>query len=136
MREIKFRYIWKRKTDGHIWIEIVPIECLENRGDKPFVHTNILNEWTLISRDMYTNLKDKNNKNIYKNDILNIGEKGHASPELVVFNKGCWGIYASWIKKKNKFIPLFNYCNSVFIGCVELIGNKWVNPELLEKING
>lgn len=68
--EIKFRYTFKRKSDGHIWQEIVPIECLEGKGDEPFVLKNYEHEWELIARDFFTGLLDKNNNEIYVGDVV------------------------------------------------------------------
>ena len=77
----------------------------------------------------YTGLNDKNNKYIFDGDILNIGEPGHAVPCEVVFYDGCFSIIADWNKELR--IPLKEYCNNVFKNCVEIIGNKYENSDLL-----
>ena len=66
MREIKFSYIWKRKEDGHLWEVIVPIECLEGKGDTPFLGNDL---WDLLARRQFTGLKDKHGKDIYEGDF-------------------------------------------------------------------
>ena len=70
MNEIKIRYTFKRKSDGHIWQEITPIECLEGRGDKPFVLKAYEPEWDLVKRERFANIFDKNKKEIYEGDRL------------------------------------------------------------------
>lgn len=70
MREIKIRYTCHRKSDGHIWQTIVPIECFETRGDVPaFVYDD--NEtWEVVARDLWTGIVDKNGRDIYAGDVL------------------------------------------------------------------
>ncbi len=70
MNAIRIRYTFKRKADGHIWQEITPIECLEGKGDKPFVLKAYEPEWDLVGRDLSLNLFDKNNKEVFGNDIV------------------------------------------------------------------
>jgi hypothetical protein len=71
MREIKFRYIWRGIEDGHMATEIVPLECLEGRGDRPrfgFDNTS----WELVARDQYTGLKDCDGTEIYEGDVVRV----------------------------------------------------------------
>jgi uncharacterized phage protein (TIGR01671 family) len=81
---------------------------------------------------LYAGLRDKNGKEICEGDILDIGEMGHAAPCEVVFWEGCFCIKPEWDKNGDP-IPLKEYVNDVFINCVDLIGNIYQNPELLER---
>jgi uncharacterized phage protein (TIGR01671 family) len=140
MREIKFR-AWDKinkkmmKEDDFANKEIV----LNFNGNifQLIVDEHLAIDYKIKTENyelmQYTGLKDKNGVNIFESDILNIGEPGHASKEVVVFKKGCFGINASWvINNESKFIPLKEYCNDVFINCVEKIGNIYENLERLK----
>ena len=81
MREIKFRYAFKRKEDGHIFFEIVPIECLEGDGDTPFIHWK-KGMWELIGRDEYVGSMDRNGKEICEGDLIKV--VGAESGEMIV----------------------------------------------------
>jgi len=73
MREIKFRYIWRRKEDGYLATEIVPLDCWEGRGDRPmFTFDREWNNdaWELVGRGQYTGLKDRNGQEIFIGDLL------------------------------------------------------------------
>ena len=65
----------------------------------------------------YTGLKDKANQPIYEGDILKM-ENNNSLVGSVTFKDGCFDFLEKWI------------------GCmkpVEIIGNIYENPELLEK---
>ena len=77
-----------------------------------------------------TGLSDKNGKLIFENDICDRKEE---YPEIVKYNKGDWTLDYSYSKDKESG---YCFCNLGFYvlerKCVEVIGNTFDNPELLE----
>lgn len=68
--DIVIRYTFKRVSDGKIYQNVCPIECIEGKGDTPFVLEPDESNWDLIGRDLYTGLRDKNLNQIFANDIV------------------------------------------------------------------
>lgn len=145
MKEIKIRYIWKRKSDGHIWMEISPIECIEGFGDKPFILTNRTEMWELVSRNLFTGLKDKNGHEIYEGDIVLCADSGECFPEEYNKEKDEYfsvGKYEVVYQGEVNY-PAFELKDSpcedmnglayAHANSIEVIGNIYENPELLEK---
>lgn len=116
--EIKLRYTWKRKEDGHIYQEIVPIECLEGKGDKPFMGNEL---WEFIGRDLYTGLKDKDKIDIYEGDIIDLPNFCSA----VTFEDSCFRLTHQTSKYR---LAGFKESNKM-----EIVGNVYENPELTKQ---
>ena len=132
-REILFKA--KRKDNGE-WVE-GGYFC-EPYTDKEFIiRWNSFglgyNEFIEIDPEtlcQYTGLTDKNGQKIWENDICDRKEK---YPEIVTYNKGDWQLDYSYALGKEMH---YNACNLGFYvcerNCVEVIGNIFDNPELLE----
>lgn len=119
MREIKFRYVWKRLSDGHIWLEIVPIGCLEGRGDVPFVHKDH-SLWELIDVNQFTGFRDKNGVEIYEKTLMQL--PGNWFVGVVGMVDGVWQF-----ENLGGSPPLRNKVKEGYV----VVGTLCENPELL-----
>lgn len=134
-REILFKA--KRKYNGE-WVEGYYVYCRKRHYILPLKNetigfNGIEDEWVEVNSDticQYAGLTDKNGKKIWENDICDRKEK---YPEIVVFNKGDWQLDYSYVFGKEIHTDA---CNLGFYvcerKCVEVIGNIFDNPELLE----
>lgn len=145
MREILFKAKTTKKDNpkhefNEKWAEGNLILC----GEKAYIHpiSNkirttgeigriiVLHEVIHNTLCQYTGLTDKNSKRIWENDICDRKEK---YPEIVAYNKGDWQLDYSYALGKEKH---FCACNLGFYArernCIEVIGNVFDNPELLE----
>lgn len=134
-REILFKA--KRKDNGK-WVEGYYVYCRKRHYILPVLNKAIgfderEDEWVEVDPDticQYTGLTDKNGEKIWENDICDRKEK---YPEIVTYNKGDWQLDYSYALGKEKH---FCACNLGFYACerecVEVIGNVFDNPELLE----
>ncbi len=135
------RYLYRSKqTDNGEWVEGYLV--YDNRDKLYRIITEIhYSTGTCITTDnaprvdssticQCTGLKDKNGKLIWENDICDRKEE---YPEIVKYNNGDWTLDYSYSKGKESG---YCYCNLGFYvlerKCVEVIGNIFDNPELLE----
>jgi hypothetical protein len=110
MREIKFR-AWDSLAD--VWIENIASQELWFIERPP----------TYIDIMQYSGLRDKQGVEIYEGDIL---ESGNLHYKLV------WedGKACELHNKKDKYAPRFTFN---YLDEIEVIGNIYENPELLEE---
>ncbi len=72
----------------------------------------------------YTGLHDKNGKEIWENDIVEITREGIYEKGIIIFKNGCF-----FIKSKETLLALYNCELNNYK--VKVIGNITNNPELL-----
>lgn len=135
MREILFK---AKRLDNGEWVEGYYVYCRKRHYILPVLNKVIgfderEDEWVEADPNticQYTGLTDKNGKRIWENDICDRKEK---YPEIVTYNKGDWQLDYSYALGKEKH---FCACNLGLYACerkcVEVIGNVFDNPELLE----
>ena len=115
MREIKFR-AWDKK-----WKEMFP--CCFFNGELP----NII----LMQ---YTGLKDKNKKEIYEGDLIQVSDIGIA--EVVygfhITSKDDWSVEHGTMGFTLKWIGTDDHSELQSSKDLEIIGNIYENPELAE----
>lgn len=137
MREILFKA--KRKDNGE-WVEGYYV--YDNVKNKAFIcATRLLYErlpkvmWIEVDPNtlcQFTGCCDKNGKRIWENDICDRKEK---YPEVVKMTNGDWTLDYSYALGRdfgNSYCNLGFYVNER--NCVEVIGNIFDNPELLQEV--
>jgi len=117
MREIRVR-AWDKDTKKWLWYDDIPCGPLDCTGDQPFMS---IGTWNNIELCLFTGLLDSNGKKIWEGDVIVL--PGYNQNSEVLFRQGMF-----CAEEDGSFFPL-----SQFYSTVEVIGNIYENPELLEK---
>lgn len=133
MREILFR--GKRIDNGEWVVGQYVNTCYPGNGKETghfiVVYPNEYHEIYTSTLCQFTGLCDKNGKKIWENDICDRKEK---YPEVVKMTNGDWTLdysYAIGRDYGNSYCNLGFYVNER--KCVEVVGNIFDNPELLQE---
>ncbi len=127
MREIKFR-AWDKKNNRMVFTRT--IQDFPSISDEGIIVAHKWEKGRLIKTSSfaddliwleYTGLKDKNNREIYEGDIVKYADACY--PATIVFSDGSFLI--KWAEEE---MPLRDMEEDI-----EVIGNIYENPELLEK---
>ena len=133
MREILFK---AKQIDNGEWVVGQYVNtCYPGNGKETghfiVVYPNEYHEIYTSTLCQFTGLCDKNGKKIWENDICDRKEK---YPEVVKMTNGDWTLdysYAIGRDYGNSYCNLGFYVNER--KCVEVIGNIFDNPELLQE---
>ncbi|MCY7789873.1 YopX family protein [Bacillus haynesii] len=151
MNSIKIRYTFRHKGSGNIEMKWYSIGQLEERAAAKLspVFSDV---YELISRDLYTGLKDRQGRMIYEGDVIEVFKGYWSFKAIVKFGHyeqdgsggeysptECIGFYAEAINPDEKdeygcySISDYEKQMSLFESEeIEVIGDVYRNPELLE----
>ena len=118
MREIKFRAFHRKyKVVLPVWVIDFQFQRLQMWNDTSEDSNNAWDSFNDVELMQYTGLKDKNGKEIYEGDIVEV-------MDLICIVE--WGEYRWFFREIQKQDIGFSGI------CMKIIGNIYENPELME----
>ena len=134
MREIKFR-AWDKEQK--VMYEVKKVDFSEQ---KVFCKQYYLNDWKFSEIELmqYTGLKDKNNKEIFEDDIVKIEDYyENVRIGIIAFDSGTYKLQNLGQNFYYQFGSDGEYdwesIENVDEDNIEILGNIYENPELLDK---
>jgi len=140
MREIKFR-AWSEDTKEMFMVDEIMFSRVEETNKQFFVIKQLHKSWDGVTNDynqkyekvgtdfflmQYTGLKDKNDKEVYEGDILEVERfENDDNPMEVVFEDASF-----YVKNKKRRVGIGRWYAGERI---EVIGNIYENPTLANK---
>lgn len=133
-RQIKFR-AWDGEQmlqnvgiHPHLMMVLTDDDYLYNEGDEGSVILSVMN--TAYKIMQFTGLTDKNGKEIYEGDIVEVwgGEQAQGFWEISIRGQFV-SSYNSFLIKDKKDV---HYDPSMFDATIQIIGNIYENPELTQ----
>ncbi|MGY6720063.1 YopX family protein [Bacillus licheniformis] len=125
MNTIKIRYTFRHKGSGNIEMKWYSIGQLEERATAKLSPV-FSDEYELISRDLYTGLKDNTGREIYEGDIVQGSHRYQRDDEIILIEQQVHYLNGCYMFGNNAH----EYFNKHRI--IEVIGNIYENPDLLE----
>ncbi|PZM86351.1 hypothetical protein DLH72_01285 [Candidatus Gracilibacteria bacterium] len=124
MIEIKFKafhkYLGKMLIPERLYIDDGVVTAFDIKGEEYVYQVKVKTDGIGLELMQYTGLKDKNGKEIYEGDILQIGLRKYE----VIWEDGFYRLFDRKAEAKEK------YC-SLNLKDLKIIGNIYENPELI-----
>lgn len=133
MREIKMRYTYQHGETGRIYSRIFTLNDLESGEVKEFIK-NITARYFIVDKEQYTDLRDKNGKEIFEGDIVSLCTYSQDEPinvyegEIII---GIYGIGIIGVDECGKEDCFWFRDVEAAYNHFEVIGNIHESPELL-----
>lgn len=104
-------------------------------NDNPNLNVNNLRGWSIDEKYLmqFTGLKDKNGKEIFEGDIVRYILGKNTFTEVITYNKDLAGFGFLSISIDDDYVfTLGELIENLDLSSIEVIGNIYENPELLE----